>query len=155
MKVIIAGSRPPKEFNCIQLDRWEQKMMAELEKAVAEAKKLYGIEITEVISGKARGIDTIGEYWAAKHDIPVIPMPADWHPEWKKGQLDRGAGFRRNARMADVGEALIDLWDGESRGSKNMIEIAIKKCIRVHVHMITHDLPAVEELDRFDSDCPF
>lgn len=46
-------------------------------------------QITTVISGKARGVDTLGERWAAANKISVERFPADW-------SLGRGAGFRRN-----------------------------------------------------------
>lgn len=35
--------------------------------------------------------------------------------------------------MADRAEALIALWDGESRGTKHMIDLARRKGLRVFV----------------------
>jgi hypothetical protein len=75
-----------------------------------------GFEITEVVSGHARGVDLIGETYAEVEGIPVKTFV----PEWEVYGF--GAGHFRNAAMADYADAAVVVWDGESRGSKNMIE---------------------------------
>ncbi len=82
---------------------------------------------TVVISGTARGVDESGEIWAAHNHVPVECFPADW-----KG-LGRRAGYVRNEQMAAAAEALIAVWDGRSPGTKNMIEIAVRKKLRVFI----------------------
>ena len=47
-------------------------------------------EITEVVSGTAKGVDQLGEVWAEKNSIPVKQFPAKWNV---KGKIDRGAGY--------------------------------------------------------------
>lgn len=84
---------------------------------------------TTVISGTARGADKLGEMWAAEHKVPCEHFPADWNRHGK------AAGYRRNEQMAESAEALIALWDGVSRGTKHMIDIARRKGLRVHVHL--------------------
>lgn len=84
---------------------------------------------TTVISGAARGADRLGEVWAAEFKVPCERFPADWD------RYGKSAGYRRNEQMADNAEALIALWDGESRGTKHMIDIAKRKGLRVHVHV--------------------
>ncbi len=78
---------------------------------------LSGWEITGVISGCARGVDTCAlmKPWACA----VRKMPADWKPD---GRLDRSAGYRRNVEMANAADALVAIWDGKSRGTLHMIE---------------------------------
>lgn len=98
MKVVIAGSRDI-------TDRM----------GLVKAIKQSGFEITEVVSGCARGVDKLGEAWARANDIPIKEFPADWN---KHGNA---AGPIRNAEMAEYADALIVLWDGESKGTKNMI----------------------------------
>lgn len=85
-------------------------------------------EIVEVVSGKARGADTFGEQWAKENDILIKEFPADWK------NLGRSAGYRRNEQMRDYADALICVWDGESRGSKHMIDIATEKGLKVFVY---------------------
>ena len=110
MKVIIAGSRTITN-----------------EQAIFTAIKESGFEITEVVSGGAAGVDKFGEKYANRYDIPLKIFPADW--EKKKAS----AGIIRNAEMAKYAEALIAVWDGKSRGTKNMIETATKKGLKVFV----------------------
>lgn len=85
-------------------------------------------EISEVVSGKARGVDTMGEQWAKENSIPIKEFPADWK-KWGKS-----AGSRRNEEMGDYAHALVAVWDGLSRGSKHMIDYATKKGLKVFVY---------------------
>ena len=80
-----------------------------------------------IVCGMARGADTVGMIWAAKHGIKVDKFPADWE---KRG---RAAGYYRNREMAENAEALVAFWDGESRGTKHMITIAIELGLKVIV----------------------
>jgi hypothetical protein len=70
---------------------------------------------TEIVSGAAAGADALGEQWAVAHGIPVKRFPAEWD------KYGASAGPRRNATMAAYADELVCCWDGESRGSKNMI----------------------------------
>ena len=113
MKTIIAGSR----------DIDDMKL---LESAIAESK----MDITIVVCGEARGVDWLGKEWAISHNIPVHSFPANWSLHGKS------AGFIRNTEMAENADALIAVWDGESRGTKMMIDIAKKKGLKVFVKNI-------------------
>lgn len=73
-----------------------------------------------VISGGADGADSLGERYAQERGYDLQRFPADWQ------QYGRAAGPIRNRQMADNADALIAFWDGESRGTKNMIETARK-----------------------------
>jgi hypothetical protein len=87
-------------------------------------------EPTTILSGTARGVDTDGELWAKKHKIPVEKYPAQWEKYGKK------AGYLRNTIMAHKADALIAVWDGTSRGTKHMIDLAKKKNLKIHIHII-------------------
>lgn len=99
-----------------------------------ERVKAHGVEITEVVSGNAKGVDRMGERWADDNDIPLKIMKPDWN-KYKKA-----AGIIRNKEMADYikeqGGAVVVLWDGESKGTKNMIETAKKMDITVYGYMV-------------------
>ncbi len=99
MKVIVAGSRTVCDYTL-----------------VARAIETSGFVITEVVSGGAGGPDTLGEHWAAEHSITVARFIPDW------GRLGKRAGPLRNHEMAVYADALIAIWDGQSRGTKNMID---------------------------------
>lgn len=72
-------------------------------------------EITEIVSGCAKGADSLGEEWALEANKPVKRFPAEWH-KYKKA-----AGPIRNMQMGDYADQLIAFWDGESKGTQHMI----------------------------------
>jgi hypothetical protein len=74
-------------------------------------------QISEVVSGHARGIDTLGERWAKKNNIKVTTFIPNWQ------DFGKAAGPIRNKEMASYGDVLIAFWDNESKGTKNMIDI--------------------------------
>ncbi|MEN6554619.1 MAG: DUF2493 domain-containing protein [Methanobacterium sp.] len=110
MRTIIAGGR---DFVSYDL----------LKKAVTEC----GWRPTVVISGGAKGADFLGERWAKENNVPCEVFPADWN------KYGRKAGPIRNIQMAENAEALIALWDGESRGTKHMIDTATRKGLKVYI----------------------
>lgn len=87
-----------------------------------------GMNVTEIVSGGARGVDKFGEEIGVQYGIPVKVFPAHWDAYGKK------AGFLRNAAMAEYADALIAIWDGKSRGTKMMIELAQKKGLPVEIY---------------------
>lgn len=113
MKVIIAGSREITDYDI-----------------VLKAVKLAQFRITEVVCGKAKGVDTLGEELGLKNGIPVKYFPADWN------RHGNAAGYRRNVQMAEYADALIAVWDGKSRGTKHMIDIARDRGLKVYVFRV-------------------
>lgn len=109
MKVIIAGSR-----NAVG-SLWKRALL----NVMVEFEAKHG-PVTTVISGTAKGMDSIGEAWAKWKNVPVVQFAPDWE---KHG---RGAGPKRNALMAAEGEALVCLHDG-GPGSADMMRQARKK----------------------------
>jgi len=99
---------------------------------VARAVKASEFQITEVVSGQAPGVDTLGEDWAKENKIPIEPFPAKWKTD--EGYFDRSAGFKRNKKMAEYADALIAIWDGESKGTKNMIAWANRLGLKVFIY---------------------
>ncbi len=80
-----------------------------------------------VLSGTARGADKMGESWANINNIPVERYPAKWDVHGKS------AGYIRNAEMAAVADLLVAFWDMESRGTKHMIDLALKNKLNIVV----------------------
>jgi hypothetical protein len=85
---------------------------------------------TVVLSGGARGADYLGELWAKENGVPLEIYPAHWAMHGK------AAGPIRNREMARHAEALIALWDGKSRGTKDMIDVAEAACLRIYVRRL-------------------
>lgn len=86
-----------------------------------------------VVSGGARGADLLGEQWGRSRGWAVRQFPARWDTEGKQ------AGPLRNRRMAAhvvaVGApfGVVAFWDGVSRGTKDMIDVATEVGIPVRV----------------------
>lgn len=110
MKVIIAGSRNLSWADtCIAIEQCP-------------------FNITEVVSGGARGPDTYGESFANDNAIPVVRFPADWNT------LGKSAGYVRNIKMAQYADALLAVWDGKSKGTAHMIEAMKKERKPVYIY---------------------
>ena len=73
-----------------------------------------------IVSGGASGADALGERYAREKGWAIERHPADWET------YGRSAGPRRNEEMAKICDYVICFWDGESRGTKSMIESAKK-----------------------------
>lgn len=99
MKLIIAGSRTLKpSFGFIR-----------------SCMEMLNIPmVTELVCGMAEGVDTEGLHWASHFERNVAKFPADWDKHGK------AAGPIRNKQMAHYANALLLIWDGQSRGSANM-----------------------------------
>ena len=108
MKTIIAGSRGFNDYGLLC-----QICKEEL--------------LTEVVSGTARGADQLGERYSDENGIPKKQFPADWD------KYGKSAGYKRNTEMAKYADALIAFWDGESRGTKHMIDLAKQHNLKTRV----------------------
>ena len=103
-KVIIAGGRDFTDYELLS----------------AVISKLAATELdnkqVSIVSGMARGADALGYMFAHKNNVKVYEFHADWVKHGK------GAGFMRNREMGDFADALLAFWDGDSKGTKHMIE---------------------------------
>lgn len=81
----------------------------------------------KIISGMAKGADTLAIRYADEHKLTKILFPANWK------LYPRTAGFLRNEDMLSIATHLIAFWDGKSSGTKHMIDIAQAKDIPVWV----------------------
>lgn len=110
MKVIIAGSRtiePPEAF-------------------LNDIIKQSGFDVREVVSGACpKGIDRAGEEWADRRRIHVERFPARWD------RHGNAAGPLRNRDMAKYADALILIWDGQSKGSASMLREAEREGLQI------------------------
>ena len=81
----------------------------------------------EIISGMAKGADTLGIRYAEEHKLTMVLSPANWK------KYHRMAGILRNMNMLVTATHLVAFWDGKSHGTKHMIEIAKAKGIPVWI----------------------
>lgn len=74
--------------------------------------------ISLIISGGAKGIDTLAEIYADKHNIPKLILL----PEYKK--YGRNAPLKRNYLIVELADLVIAFWDGKSAGTQHSINYA-------------------------------
>lgn len=116
MKVIIAGSREFDDYNtlCKVCDYMLQNQT----------------EI-EIVSGTAYGADKLGEKYARERGYALKQFPADWERFGKAG------GYVRNVDMAEYADAAIIFWNGRSKGTGHMIDIAKNRGLKLKIHSFT------------------
>ena len=105
MKILIAGSRTITDINIL-----------------LKVIKLSGYKITacdEIVSGGARGVDTLAEIYAKKNNIPITIFKPDWD------KYGKSAGVIRNYEMAKYCDIGIVIHNG-SNGSVNMVKNLVK-----------------------------
>jgi len=103
MKLIIAGSRAI----------WPEH---ELLNGTFAQHNLW-TRVNEIVSGGAQGVDKAGEGFSKFWSYNLKCFPANWE------QFGKSAGHLRNLEMGEYADALLLIWDGESRGSADMKEI--------------------------------
>ena len=113
-RVIIAGSRSITDYSVV-------------ETAIAAS----GFDIDEVVSGRADGVDTLGERWASEHDVPISMFP---YSDFEDGSNGKPAPLVRNDAMAEYATALVAVWDGSSSGTEYMIDAARREGLDVYVY---------------------
>ena len=100
MKLLIIGSRSIVDFD--------------LEDHVPD-------DVDLIISGGARGMDTVAERYADSHSIKKLII----RPQYER--YGRGAPLKRNDEMVELCDAVLAVWDGNSRGTKYTLDYARKK----------------------------
>lgn len=105
-RLIVAGSRGVTDYD---------RLATSLDIMLRNKATSHAIEI---VSGGARGVDLLGERYAAERGYHCTRIPAQWR------RFGKPAGYLRNGLMACYSDALLALWDGKSPGTKSMVEIA-------------------------------
>jgi len=99
-----------------------------------------------IVSGGAKGADTLGKRYADEHGVPTKIFPAIWRPEGEGGPMDKGAGMKRNVDIVDESTAVLAFWDGDSTGTMHSINLCILK--KKFVKIVYTGLP--KKLDEKD-----
>ena len=116
MKYAVIGSREFTDYSIVkrELDKYK--------------------DIDWIVSGKCKGVDSLGERYAEENGIPTIIYPADWkdfnEPCIKKtgkyGKYNALAGFNRNQKIINDCDVVIAFWNMVSNGTKDSINKAKK-----------------------------
>ena len=119
MKVIIAGSRSITSYAIVR------------DAVIASCLWSRVGNQLEIVSGGARGVDRLGEDFANRNGLKIHRFIPDWNGEHKKA-----AGMIRNIEMGKFSDGLIAIWDGQSRGTKQMIDWSKQNGLFVYVHQV-------------------
>ena len=142
MKIGITGSRTITDFDFVPYFTMRNREF----RAFCRMHGLGRRKVTAVVSGGARGVDTLAYRAAEALEIRNIQFLPD--RERFPGRLIARAFHERNRRIAECCDVLLAVWDGKSPGTKNTLVCARK--INKPVFRIIVD-PAVPRIFR---NCP-
>ena len=125
IRIIVAGTRTFSDYELLR---------NKLDDFISKLKQKHPDKQVVIITGAAKGADQLGSFYARNHNIPLKEFPADWTTYGK------AAGPIRNQQMLDYAlheiPVLIVFWDGESRGTKNMMNIAKRHNVQTEIVLI-------------------
>lgn len=104
MKIIVAGSRAISNYDLVS-------------ETIKRFLQDHGLTVSdiEIVSGGANGVDRLAERWAIENSAKLSVFKAEWD------RFGKSAGMIRNKKMREYANGLIAIWDGYSKGTKNMI----------------------------------
>jgi hypothetical protein len=130
IRIIIAGGRDFDDYKLLKSETF--RIMREIAQKLT-GKQTFNKQFLTIVSGMANGADKLGAQLAKDFELKLQEFPANWD------RYGRRAGYMRNVDMAEfvseseVHGVLIAFWDGESKGTKHMIDTAKKKNIETHI----------------------
>lgn len=109
---------------------------------IEELLKVENLNKNEIIivSGGARGVDSIAESWARSNNVETLIFPADWK------NLGKGAGYIRNVQIIDSADIVLAIWDGQSRGTRHSLYLSRRSGKKVYLVNPEFHLANQEEL---------
>lgn len=122
-RLLIAGSRGFTDY---------AHLCGVTEDAIAD----WGLKSPVIVSGGARGADSLGERFAKDYDLELAVFKAKWN------ELGRSAGIERNIEMAWYSTHVLVFWDGSSPGSRHMMGVA--RDARLRTKMSVYQMGGLE-----------
>jgi hypothetical protein len=118
LKLAIVGSRSFTDYAC-------------LEKTLFDLIKIDEVEL--IISGGAKGTDTLAEQFAKKHGIETLVFKPNWE------EYGKSAGYKRNVKIVEAADEVIAFWRDSSPGTKISIDLAKKLNKKLLVKLLPSD----------------
>jgi len=133
-KLIVAGGRDFKD---------EERMITTLN-GLADVE--FADKSLSIVSGMAKGADLLAWNFAQEFDIERYAFRANWDDLTAPGavikqsrwgyEYNANAGFDRNHAMGDYADGLLAFWDGQSSGTKDMIDYM--RGLKKYVHVVSY-----------------
>lgn len=94
----------------------------------------------EIVVGGADGVDQHGKKWAERYDCDYVEFdpsrPDNTRTDYSWEKHGKKAGPLRNQEMVEYADMLVAVWDGESSGTRDMIDRALDEGLEVYVSVI-------------------
>lgn len=74
--------------------------------------------LTQIISGGAKGADKFARIYAKKHNIDLVEFKPDW------AKYGKSAGYKRNKKIISACDEVVAFWDGVSKGTTHSFKLA-------------------------------
>lgn len=94
-------------------------------------------DITEIISGGAKGIDTCAREYSITHNIKLT----EFLPEYQK--YGKSAPLKRNITIIQNADMVLAFWDGHSKGTKFVIDHCKKYKVPIKIIILENKTPSV------------
>lgn len=94
---------------------------------ITNLKEYIPENVSEIVSGGARGIDSNARDYARKNKIPLTEFLPDYR------RFGRGAPLKRNLQIIEYADIVIAFWDGKSHGTKYVIDNCRKLNVPVQI----------------------
>ncbi len=98
---------------------------------VSDLEKYLPTNTTEIVSGGAIGVDTSAREYSLSHGIKLT----EFLPEYEK--YGRSAPLKRNITIIEYADIVLAFWDGQSRGTKFVIDNCHRLGVEVKVYIPT------------------
>ena len=85
--------------------------------------------VTEIVSGGARGVDICAREYAQAHNIPLTEFLPDYT------RYGRSAPLKRNLEIIAYADLVLAFWDGKSHGTKYVIDNCQKQGVPIRVYL--------------------
>jgi len=99
-------------------------------------------EIKQIISGGAKGADSLAKQYAEENNLDYKEFPAEWD------RYGKSAGYRRNVQIVDAADEVVAFWDQTSKGTAHSIKIAEEMNKPIHVYRFRNAGIVEDELSK-------
>ena len=141
VNIAIVGSRDFEDYeylknilvsHIINTDIFKETVRNDLyERSIKHDYIKYVSKHFKIISGGAKGADTLGERFAKDFNLDTLIFKPDWN------MYGKSAGFVRNRKIIQNSDVVFAFWDGKSKGTKNSIDIAEE--LNKELHIVKYD----------------
>jgi hypothetical protein len=118
----------PRKFRYVSVVGSRNASLADVENAMKSVK--LNPKYHAIVSGGAGGADTHAKTIALRDGFHYVEVPANWD-----GPLKKQAGIARNTILVDIADAVIAVWDGKSKGTKDTIDKAEDAGVKIEVFL--------------------